>query len=86
MRLGLRYYVPARVRVRVRVCGLSTEVAGVLLEYNEENNQSIDLEGRSGTRNAKRLLIVAAPVTRKVRCRRQSRVCTLRDQCSTSSA
>jgi hypothetical protein len=47
--------------VLCEMSGLSTEVAEVLLEYNEENNQSIDLEGRSGTRNAKRLSIVAAP-------------------------
>ena len=41
--------------------GLSSEVAEVLLEYNEENKQVMDLVGRSGTRNAKRLSIVAAP-------------------------
>jgi hypothetical protein len=47
--------------VLCEMSGLSTEVAQVLLEYNEEHNQAIDLEGRSGTRNAKRLSIVAAP-------------------------
>jgi hypothetical protein len=47
--------------VLCEMTGLSTEVAQVLLEYNEEDNQAINLEGRSGTRNAKRLSIVAAP-------------------------
>eukprot|EP00536_Pseudo-nitzschia_multiseries_P006390 jgi/Psemu1/192957/e_gw1.134.12.1 len=44
--------------------GLSSEVIQSLLEYNESKTSSgseIDLVGRSGTRNAKRLSIVASP-------------------------
>jgi len=51
----------ASTLVLCEVSGLSNEVADVLLEYNDQNDQSIDLFGRSGTRNAKRLSIVAAP-------------------------
>jgi hypothetical protein len=44
--------------------GLSSEVIQSLLEYNEDispRGSEIDLVGRSGTRNAKRLSIVASP-------------------------
>ena len=44
--------------------GLSSEVIDTLLEYNEHtfpHGTEIDLIGRSGTRNAKRLSIVASP-------------------------
>lgn len=41
--------------------GLSDEISAVLLEFNPKGNEFIDLFGRSGTRNAKRLSIVAAP-------------------------
>ena len=46
--------------VLCEMSGFSKEVTQVLLEYSEEN-EVIDLVGRSGTRNAKRLSIVAAP-------------------------
>ena len=44
--------------------GLSPEVIQTLLEYNESTSpcgSEIDLVGRSGTRNAKRLSIIASP-------------------------
>lgn len=44
--------------------GLSAEVIETLLEYNESTSScgtELDLVGRSGTRNAKRLSIVASP-------------------------
>jgi hypothetical protein len=45
--------------------GLSSEVIQSLLEYNEDispRGSEIDLVGRSGTRNAKRLSIVSSPI------------------------
>jgi len=45
--------------------GLSKELIASLLEYNETDEEqdvsTVDLVGRSGTRNAKRLSIIAAP-------------------------
>ena len=51
--------------------GLSKEIMNSLLEYNEtaEGNRTkvstIDLEGKSATRNAKRLSVIAAPALLK---------------------
>jgi hypothetical protein len=54
-----------RKAVLCEMNGLSKEVVASLLEYNETNQDDdvakIDLVGRSGTRNAKRLSIIAAP-------------------------
>lgn len=41
--------------------GLPSKISEVLLEFNSQGNEDIDLYGRSGTRNAKRLSIIAAP-------------------------
>lgn len=47
--------------VLCEMSGLSNEVTDVLLEHNEPGKAFLDLYGKKGTRNSKRLAIVAAP-------------------------